>query len=272
MAQSRQTNINHKNNLSGYIGNWLVIMNHFKKTQPPIRIPQEAVSYNDNSYDLSLMLSYLDNNLTILEETPLTPDKFDYLAYAQARAFLKVCYILLRILLDDVSGIIKYFYDSNEPKVGVPKSFDDLLKKADNRKLPEDLIALLQTSKEWFRKMRERRVDLEHYYESLLISFRQDEGGETILGHFSTKGRTTREYEDIRKYIGFVLCEYQKFIDNLLDHFDSKFRNWYGIAPHRDMTIFDRIVDMPLWWAYKYGNYRHKDLHVIENNDRDAGN
>jgi len=133
------------------------------------------------------MLSYLDNNLTILEETPLTPDKFNYLAYAQARAFLKVCYMFLRIILDDVSGIIKYFYDSNERKAGVPKSFEDLLKKADDRKLPEDLIALLLQSKEWFREMRRRRVDLEHNYESLLISFRQGKDGENILGHFSTK-------------------------------------------------------------------------------------
>jgi len=272
MAQNRGTNINHKNTLSGYIGNWLIVMNHFKKTQPPIRIPHEAVSYNDNMYDLSLMLSYLDNNLTILEETPLTPDKFNYLAYAQARAFLKVCYMFLRIILDDVSGIIKYFYDSNERRAGVPKSFEDLLKKADDRKLPEDLIALLLQSKEWFREMRRRRVDLEHNYESLLISFRQGKDGENILGHFSTKGHTTREYEDIRQYIGFVLCEYQKLIDNLLDHFDSKFRNWYGIAPHRDVTIFDRIVDMPLWWAYKYGNYRHKDLNIIENNDGEVSN
>jgi hypothetical protein len=248
------------------------MMNHIKKTQPPIRMPQEAVSYNDNIYDLSLMLSYLDNNLAILEETPLTPDKFDYLAYAQARAFLKACYMFLRIILDNVSGIIKYFYDNNERKVGIPKSFEKLLKKADNRKLPEDLIALLQTSKEWFRQMRKRRGDLEHNYDSLLISFRKGKNGETILGHFSTKGHTTREYEDIRQYIGLVLCEHQKLIDNLLDHFDSKFRNWYGFAPHRDMTIFDRIVDMPLWWAYKYGNYRHKDLHIIENNDKEVVN
>ena len=270
MAQSRKTNINHKNSLSGYIGNWLTVMNHIKKTQPPIRIPRVVVSYNDNMYDLSLMLSYLDNNMTILEETPLTPDKFDHLAYAQARLFLKACYMFLRILLDNVSGIIKYFYDYNEPRVGVPKHFDDLLKKADDHKLPEDLITLLQQPKEWFYQMRERRDDLEHRYESLLISFRQGEGGKTILGHFSTMGHTTREYEDIRQYFGFVLCEYQKLIDNLLDHFDSKFRNWYGIAPHRDITILDRIVDMPLWWAYKYGNYRHKDLHIIENNDGEA--
>jgi hypothetical protein len=266
-------NINHKNNLSGYIGSWLTVMNHIKKTQPPIRIPRAVVSYNDNMYDLSLMLSHLDNNLTILEETPLTPDKFDYLAYAQARGFLKVCYILLRILLDNVSGIIKYFYDYNERRVGVPESFEVLLNKADNnklsdnRKLPEDLIALLQQSKEWFRQMRERRGDLEHRYESLLISFRQGKDGKNILGHFSTKGHTTREYEDIRQYFGFVLCEYQKLIDNLLDHFDSKFRDWYGFAPPRNKTTFFGIVEMPLWWAYKYGNYRHKDLHIIENND-----
>ena len=181
-----------------------------------------------------------------------------------------MCYILLRILLDNVSGMIKYFYDYNEPRVVVPKSFEDLLQKADNHKLPEDLIALLQPSREWFCEMRKRRDDLGHRYESLLISSRQGKDGENILGHFGTMGHTTREYEDIRKYIGFVLCEYQKLIDNLLDHFDSKFRNWYGIAPHRDMTIFDRIVDMPLWWAYKYGDYRHKDLHIIENNDEET--
>ena len=272
MAQSRPTNINHKNNLSSYIGNWLTVMNHIKKTQPPIRIPQEAVSYNDNTYDLSLMLSYLDNNLTILEETPLTPDKFDYLSYAQARAFLKACYMFLRIILDNVSGIIKYFYDINEHPVKVPKSFNKLLKKVDNRKLPEDLTTLLQPSKEWFRQMRKRRGDLEHNYESLLISFRQGKDGETILGHFGTKEHTTREYEDIRQYIGFVLCEYQKLIDNLLDHFDSKFRNWYGIAPHRGMTILSDIVDLPLWWAYKYGNYRHKDLQIIGSNDGEVVN
>ena len=74
MAPDKRANIIHKNNLSGYIGNWLTMMNHLKKTQPPIRIPRVVVSYNDNMYDLSLMLSYLDNNMTILEETPLTPD------------------------------------------------------------------------------------------------------------------------------------------------------------------------------------------------------
>ncbi len=265
-------NINHNNNLSGYIGNWLTMMNHLKKTQPPIRIPPEIISYNDNSYDLSLMLSYLDNNLTILEETTITPEQFNYMAYAKARCFLKVCYLLLRILLDDVSGIIKYFYNQNEPIIEVTKSFNKLLGKAKNGKLPEDLSELLARPITWFPEMRQRRVNLEHYYESMIISIRHGVDGQTVLGHFGTRGRTVKEYEDIRAYFGFVLCEYQKLIDNLLDHFDSKFRCWYGFAPHRDMTIFSDIVDLPLWWAYKYGNYRHKDLHIIETNDREAVN
>lgn len=272
MAPSRPANINHKNNLSGYIGNWLIMMNNIKKTRPSIRIPQEVVSYNDNSYDLSLMLSYLDNNLTMLEETPLTPDEFDYMAYAQARGFLKVCYLLLRILLDDVSGIIKYFYNQNEPTVEVKKSFNTLLRKAKNGKLPVDLSETLARPITWFPEMRQRRVNLEHYYESMLISIRHEVDGQIVLGHFGTRGRTVKEYEDIRTYFGFVLCEYQKLIDNLLDHFDSKFRSWYGFAPHRDMTILSNIVDFPLWWAYKYGNYKHKDLHIIDNNDGEVVN
>jgi hypothetical protein len=268
MAQIQIESITHKNNLSGYIGDWLIVMNHIKRTQPPITIPQEVVSYNDNMYDLSLVLAYLDNELKILEETPLTPEKFDYMAYAQARFFLKASYMFLRVILDDMSGIIKYFYDQNDSKVGIPKSFNDLLKKANNQKLPEDLIALLHPTNDWFPQMRARRGDLEHNYESLLISFRRDQDGKNILGHFSTKEHTTKEYEDIRKYFGFILCEYQNFIDKLLEHFDSKFINWYGLRPPRNETLFDHIVNMPLWWAYKYGNYRHNDLHVNEiNND-----
>jgi hypothetical protein len=233
-----------------------------QRVKPPINIPQEFISFSDNSYDLSLMLSYLDDNLTILENKPITPEEFDYMAYAKGRSFLKVCYLLLRILLDDVSGIIKYFYDKNEPQVGIPKSFYDLLKKAE--KLPKDLTKLLERPKVWFPEMRQRRVNLEHFYESMVISIRHQINGKTVLGHFGTKGRTVKEYEDIRKYFGFVLCEYQKLIDNLLDHFDSKFRSWYGFVPHRDITIMSDIVDLPLWWAYHYGDYRNETLQVIE--------
>jgi len=265
MTPQRPKTVYHQNNLSGYIGNLRLLMNLILKGQPPIDIPQELVSLGDNTYDLSVMLSYLDAKLTILEETPrIAGQQIDSQAYAEARSFLKVCYLLVRILFDDISGVIKYFYDKNEPNSGVTKSFNDLLNRAKNGKLPEDLSTLLRRTIVQFPKMKDRRDDLGHFYESLLISFKQDEDGKTILGHFSTKGRTSKEYEDIRQYFGFILCEYQKLIDNLLDHFDTKFVDWYRFKPHRDLNIFQGYAGIMLWWAYKYGGYRHKDL-VIEN-------
>ena len=147
------------------------------------------------------------------------------------------------------------------------KSFNALLGKARNRKLPEDLLKLLEQPSLWFPEMKRRRDDLEHYYESLLISFKQDKEGKNILGHFSTKGYTSRDYEDVRDYFGYLLCEYQTFVDNLLDHFDTKFRDWYGIAQGksgRTSSIMAGCVAIPLWWAYKYGNYRDEDLQVSE--------
>jgi len=41
--------------------------------------------------------------------------------------------------------------------------------------------------------------------------------------------------------------------------FGGKVR-WYGFVPTRNMTMFFGIVDMPLWWGCKYGNYKHKNL------------
>jgi len=265
MTSKRPKIIHHQNNLSGYIGNWRLIMNHILKVQPPVDIPQELVSLGDNTHDLSVMLSYLDVKLTILEETPLIAgQQIDYQAYSEARSFLKVCYLLVRILFDDVSGVIKYFYDNNEPNSGVPKDFRKLFNKARNSELPEDLSTLLRQTIVQFPKMKDRRDDLGHFYESLLISFKQDEDGKTILGHFSTKRRTSKEYEDIRQYFGFILCEYQMMIDNMLDHFDTKFVDWYRFKPHRDLNIYEGYAGIMLWWAYKYGNYRHKDLQVSE--------
>ena len=265
MSSQKLKVVHHQNDLSGYIGNWRLLMNQILKVRPPIDIPQELVSLGDNTHDLSVMLSYLDARLTILEETPLVAgQQIDDLAYTEARSFLKVCYLLIRVLFDDISGVIKYFYDKNEPNSGVTKSFDTLLKKAENGTLPEDLSKLLKQTIVNFPEMRNRRVDLEHYYESLLISFRHDEEGRTILGHFSTKQRPTKDYEDIRQYFGSVLCEYQTLVDNLLDHFDAKFVDWYRFSPHRDLNILWGYAGIILWWAYKYGNYRHKDLVVVE--------
>ncbi|GAI30068.1 unnamed protein product, partial [marine sediment metagenome] len=39
----------------------------------------------------------------------------------------------------------------------------------------------------------------------------------------------------------------------------------YRFKPHRDLNIIQGYAGIMLWWAYKYGNYRHKDLVVTEN-------
>jgi hypothetical protein len=233
--------------------------------EPPKIIPQQLVSFSDNKHDLSLMLAYLDTNLTILEKTTcMDGQQIDPEAYGEARSFLKVCYLLIRILFDDIAGIIKYFYDKNEPNSGATKSFGDLLNKAQNGKLPGDLSTLLIQTITYFPGMRIRRVDLEHFYESLLVSFKWDNDGKTILGHFGTKGNTTSEYEDIRQYFGHVLCEFQELIDKLLDHFDYKFMDWYKFKPQRNLNIYQGYSSIMLYWAYKYGGYTNEHLRIPE--------
>jgi hypothetical protein len=262
MTMEENRVIQHYNDLSGYISNWRMTMNLLYKKQ--IDFPKEVISYGDNCYDLSLMLSYLDDNLTRFENKHVTPQEFDYMAYAQARCFLKVCYLLIRVLFDNISGIIKYFYDNNEPKLGLRKSFNHLLHQAQSGKLPEDLSSLVKRTDIQFLKVKDRRDSIGHDYESLLISINRDEGGNTTLGHFGTSGRSSKNYEDIRQFFGNTLCEYQNLIDNLLDHFDVKFMQWYKFKPHRNNTILMGLSGNMLWWAYKYGNYTNKGLVVKE--------
>ena len=131
MTSQRSISVAHKNDLRVYLGDWKNVMNIVLKTQPPVILPQTLISFSNNTYDLSLMLSYLNDKLTILEKTPLIAgQRIDSQAYAEVRVFLKVSYLFFRILLDDISGVIEYFYKKNEPNVyrGVKKSFDDLLR------------------------------------------------------------------------------------------------------------------------------------------------
>jgi hypothetical protein len=221
------------------------------------KIPTTFESVGNNTYDLSVVLAHLDSRLRVLEEKPIP--QFDSQAYAEARVFLKAFYVFFRILLDDVSGVIEYFYKINERGVAVTRSFDDLLKNAQNGKLPPDLTKILESSSSWFPEVMDGRDDLVHHYDSHLISIKEVKGEKNILGHFNIGGRAHREYQNIREHIGFLLCEYQTLIDNLLDHFDTKFGDWHKVVPSkscRNSTIMVGCVAFPLWWAYRYGNYR----------------
>jgi hypothetical protein len=254
--------IQHYNDLSGYISNWHMTMNRIHRVNN--NLPQEIISFVDNCYDLSLMLSYLDDNLIRLENETSTPEGLDHMAYAQTRCFLEVCYFLVRVLFDNISGIIKYFYDKNEPNSGIPKNFNDLLKRAQSGKIPEDLTSVITKIKFNFIKVKDRRDDIGHNYESILVFIDKDKNGKITLEHFGTLGRSPKKYEDIRQFFGSVLCEYQELIDNLLDLFDDKFMSWYKFRPYRNLCILSGLSGNMLWWACKYGKYTNKGLIVKE--------
>ncbi len=275
MSSQTQIRITHKNDLRAYLGDWKTEMGilyiTIAKRKPEeskrfhvTEIPKPIESFSFNSDDFSILLRYLDNTLRILEETPVTPSKFPYQAYAEARVFLKAFFIFLRILLDDLSGIIEYFYKTNE-RLDLPESFHRLLKKADMCEMHEDLSKLLRPRRSWFQELKKIRDNLIHHYDSILISFKQNGKGKNVIGHFHIKGPTPGTHEDTRKYIGLALSEYQGLIDDLLDHFDERFKDWYGIVRGKTSRTTSIIEgDITLWWAYKYGNYRDQSLQVDE--------
>ena len=286
MSSPKLIRIVHKNDLSAYLGDWknamyLAYLTISRKNQSEsqryhiTRIPTPIESFSFNSTDFSILLGYLDDRLRILEQVKIAPNQFSYQSYAEARVFLKTFFFFFRILLDDLSGIIGYFYKANRV-IELPRSFDDLQKKAVKQSLPDDLQQILQPTLLWFSKMKDSRDDLVHHFDSILLSFKQGKGGKNIVGHFNIKGRSSYIEEDTRQHIGLLLCEYQKFIDNLLDHFDTKFGEWYGIIQGesgRTTSILQGSAGITLWWAYRYGNYRNDNLQVIESdNDMNKGN
>jgi hypothetical protein len=282
MSPQTQITITHKNDLGAYFSDWktqmgIIYITIEKRDSEEseryhiTRIPQPIESFSFNSNDFSILLRYLDNRLRILEETPVTPIEFPYQAYAEARVFLKAFFIFLRILLDDLAGIIEHFYKTNErfymkkERLGRIRGFKELFKKADKSKRTEDLSKLLRPRRSWFQELKKIRDDLVHNYDSILISFKQDGEGRNVLGHFNIKERTHYIHEDTRKYIALALSEYQKLIDDLLDHFDERFKDWYGIVQGKTSRTTTIIEDgITLWWAYKYGDYRDQALKVDE--------
>jgi hypothetical protein len=146
------------------------------------KTPTPIESFSFNSADFQILLKYLDDKLVILEETPITPKQFSYQSYADARMFLKTFFIFLRILLDDLSGILEYFYKANE-RINLPSSFNDLQKKVKQGELPE-LYKLLEPTFLWFPAMRDTRNGLVHLFDSILLSFKQGANEKNIVGHF----------------------------------------------------------------------------------------
>ncbi len=263
----------HKNDLSTYLSGWFMCLQMgqiagLKNTRLMLTSkPKPFYAIGSHTYELSLMLSHLDSKMRILESK--SPLELDHKAYSECIVFLKASYVFYRILIDTLAGVIEYFYKKSE-KINLPRSFNGLLSKHKNGRLPKELSDVIKDSISWFPDFRARRDDLVHHYESFLILFGKDPQNKTILEHSLMPGKrtpTVNNLRDIREYLGFVLKEYQQLVDGLLDHFDSKFKGWYGIVKgdkSRTETILEGSSAYMIWWAAKYGNYQHPDLIIRE--------
>ena len=258
----------HKNDLSAYLSDWKMYMEMRNKLSKigknkPQTIPKDFQAIFEHTKDLWIVLSYLDSKLKILENNKL-PLSEKYQDYADAAVFLKCTYIFYQILLDTIARIIRYFYKENE-EIKLPSSlFIPPVKSKKN--IPKDLSVILNKVYTWFPIVKDRRDDIVHDCESFLILFEGNKSGMNMLKHSNiTSKKGIKSFGRIREYIGFLLCVYQQLIDDLLDHFDIKFKEWYGIKVGRSgRTQTGRVGDILWWWAVKYGGYKNPDLKFIE--------
>jgi len=254
----------HKNCLSAYLGDLQTAMDVCARAagKPSLRlgIPQPLQSLIRHEGNLCLMLDYFDESLRRFEAQK------DLGAYFEAMAFLDVIYIISRTLLDVAAGVVRHYYKCND-KCDLPKSFDDMLKWSAKGKLPDNLNVVFSGCETWFPDLKARRDAIVHHYETYFICFEQNSKGEKTPIQFSPRSKTrAMPNEELRAYIGGVMAGYQRFIDSLLNHWDTTFQRWYGFgrSPNsRTSTILEGRRANILWWAYQYGGYRHDNL-VIE--------
>lgn len=257
--------ITHSNVLSTYLGDWAINMRLLRQAKDATAQVKEnanvlrAISVGER--DINTLLRLIDERLHIIETRPLPSleniKTFDFTADVETVVLLKALYVDVRIYLDAISGIIRYFYK----KLALPKSFNKLLKKVGTTTLPEDLSQVLLPATNWFKDFKGTRNDLVHNYEDFLLLF----NGPTIHHASLSKinGNKVFDYGSIRSSVGELLKNTQALIDRLLDHFDNKFFDWYGFVQSsrsRNKTIFEG--GYILYWAYKYGGYNHAELEV----------
>jgi len=260
----------HKNDLSTYLSDWKMYMEMRNKLSKigknkPQTIPKGFQAIFEHTKDLWIVLRYLDSKLRILENNEL-PFSEKYQDYADAAVFLKCTYIFYQILLDTIARIIRYFYKENE---GIKLPCDLFIPPVKSKKrenIPKDLSVILNKVYIWFPEVKARRDELVHNCESFLILFERNKSGmNTLKCSNITSKKEVKSFGRIREYIGFLLCVYQQLIDDLLDHFDTKLKDWYGIKVSRsDRTQTCKVGDMLWWWAVKYGGYKNPDLKFIE--------
>jgi hypothetical protein len=268
--------IRHKNNLQSYLSDWHHKMQVIKaaakrKVSSVTQLPRPVKSFARHKDSVCLMLELLDNRLTQMEDyvkdnNPNNLESFSK-AYSETMTFIDSTYIFLKSLLDDVAGIIEYFYKSNGVP-NFPSRFSKLLNKAKEKAVPKELILILQPCQEWFPELRKQRHDIIHHYETIQIGFvlNPKRRGWTSI-QFS--GRDSASMGNggvgIKSYLGILLAGYQRFIDDLLDLWDKKFMEWYGIVSSRNsrtLTILEDESANMLFWASIYGGYTDEGMTI----------
>ncbi len=236
------------------------------KPSSELGIPQPLQSLIRHQYNLCLMLGLFDERLTCFEAT-LGDERPEFGAYSEAMGFLDAIYLISRMLLDSAAGVVRHFYKCNE-KRELPKSFNVMFKKSAKGELPDNLNAVFLACETWFPHLKDRRDDIVHDYETYFIGFEQNSEGKIRTIQFSPRNKTQAiRDEDLRSYIGVVMAGYQRFVDALLNHWDTTFLRWYGIVTSinsRQPTILEGRSANILWWAYRYGGYKHDSLVVDE--------
>lgn len=259
-----------KNDLHTYLIEWenkIKMMNRlskkYKNDLQSIHKPVEAL--NIQNTDLRILLRYLDSKLKILENNQI-PFLNKFQDYADALVFLKCTYMVYRILIDTISRIIRSFYEKNEG-IKLPRNpFIQMGKSKNKGKIPEELKIILSKANKLFSEIIDRRDALVHDCESFLILIKGSKDGMNILEYSNRPyGEKIKNFGEIRGSIGILLCVHQQLIDDLLNHLDLKLKTWYGIVgsnESRTWTMTEWDCSNLLWWAVKYGNYKHTDLRI----------
>jgi hypothetical protein len=241
----------HKNELSTYLSDWKMHVEMRNKLlkidkNKPQNIDEYIEAIFEHTKDLWIVLRYLDLKLKILENNKLPLSK-KFQDLADATVFLKCTYIFYQMLLDTISRIIRYFYRENED-IKLPQSLFMPPKNNKRKNIPKDISVILNKVYKWFPLVKDRRDEIVHDCESLLILFKGNKSGINMLKHSNiTYKKEIKSFGGIREDIGFFLCAYQQLIDDLLDHFDTKFKDWYEIEmvrPSRTQT--GRVGDILL--------------------------
>jgi len=260
--------ITHTNVLSTYLADWSIKIRLLPRVKKAATAPVKGYAnifraISTGERDINTLLRLIDERLRILEKRPLLTVEnikdFDFTADVEIIVLLKALYVQIRIYLDAISGVIRYFHRQKN----LPKSFNDLLKKLGTQAIPDDLSQVLSPALNWFKDLKDTRDNLVHHYEDFLLLF-----NDKVIHHVSfskMNGSKAFDYGAIRSCVGELLKNIQMMIDHLLDHFDEKFFDWYGFVQSftsRNRTIFDG--GYMLYWAHKYGGYNHTELHVQE--------